>query len=475
MIPELPSIDPVDADRADPQQWFRDGHAPQDSPLWWQLSQHADLVEALRSLCAGPAPLVQLRLWVFMELMAMPQGRLSRDTLNRHFHVLREEALELALRPLRASGLLAWDGGTLEYEVTPLAGRMTGLLAPLNAAGDEDGELAGLLAQVAGAHQLGTLQPAQLRHLQAQLARLHDEFADAIESGSEFRLRRARDRHERVFELIERASQVLSAVISAQDHPAGLRLAREIGLAQARLLAMKSQFDRALLQAERQRVTLGSTGITTTDVRRWLQGLSDPGALLGEALTLPVRPVFVAGHDLLDVTEAEFERDRPVPETVALPEAVDAPAGTLQALALPKELGVLIDTLGAWMAGTGTDAAPRDIAHALHGGSRDPRYAAVAYRAQLLPLLGDPQAQDLKGSTGDLARLPWRPRWLDRTAPTELPEVLAMSQGWLLHGEAEPPAHEPLPLPPESLGLPPPEPPESPAPQARRARTPKSA
>jgi hypothetical protein len=456
-LPAPDAPDTADADRTDPQHWFRDGAAPLDASLWWQLDQHAELVEALRSLCSGPAPLVQLRLWVFLELMAQPHARLSRDALNRHFHLLREEALELALRPLRAAGLLAWDAGTLEYEVTPLATQLMPLLAPLTHENDDDDELAGLLAQVAGAHQLGTLQPRQLRHLQAQLARLHDEFADAIESGSEFRLRRARDRHERVFELIERASQVLSAIVSAQEHPASLRLAREIGLAQARLLAMKSQFDRALHQAERQRVTLGSTGITTTDVRRWLQGLADAGALLGDALMRPVRPVFVLGHDLLDVTEAEFERERPHEVEPELPEAVSAPAGTLQALALPKDLGVLIDTLAAWQQAD-AEPAPREIADALHAGSRDPRYAAVAYRAQLMPLLSDPQAQDLKGSTGDLARLPWRARWLDRVAPTELPEVLAMSRGWLLHADAEAPVHEPLPLPPETEGLAPPQP-----------------
>jgi hypothetical protein len=437
------------SERHDPQQWFRDGSAPQDSMLWWLLGEQAAAVEALRSLCAGPASLVQLRLWVFLELMALPQSRLSRETLNHHFHRLREEALELALRPLRAAGVLAWSAGTLEYELTPLATQLMSLLAPLTRPADEDAELGGLLAQVAGAQQLGTLQPAQLRHLQAQLARLHEEFADAIASGSEFRLRRARQRHERVFELIERASQVLAAITaSAQDHPATLRLAREIGLAQASLLVMKSQFDRALHQAERQRVTLGTTGVTTTDVRRWLQSVPDLPALLGDALAAPVRPVFVLGHDLLDVTEAEFERERPSGAgSEPLPAPAEAPAGTLQALSLPQELHAMIDTLSAW---SGMDAAVHDMAEVLLGGHKDPRYAAVAYRAQLLPLLGDPQAQALQGATGDVARLAWRPHWLDRLQACDAPEVAAHSAGWLHAHDTAAPAHEPLPIPPET-------------------------
>ena len=442
---------PLDAaaDRADPQQWFREGAAPMDAPLWWQLTQQAGMVEALRSLCTGSPPLVQLRLWVFLELMTLPQARLSRETLNLHFHLLREEALDLALRPLRAAGLIEWDAGTLEYSVMPRASGLMALLAPLTRSADEDTELAGLLAQVAGAHQLGTLQPSQLKHLQAQLARLHDEFADAIASGSEFRLRRARERHGRVFELIDRASQVLAAITaSAQEHPGTLRLARDIGLAQARLLAMKSQFDRALHQVERQRVTLGSTGVTTTDVRRWLRGVADPAALLGDALALPVRPVFVMGHDMLDVTEAEFERERPVWQPESLPEAAAAPAGELHALALPKELDALIQALAGWQHDASTPV--RDMAEALQAGGSDPRYAAVAYRAQLMPLLGDPQSQALKGATGDLARLPWRPRWADRVQPLPWPEVAAASIGCLHPPDAQPPPFDALPIPPEA-------------------------
>ena len=42
------------------------------------------------------------------------------------------------------------------------------------------------------------------------------------------------------------------------------RAARGMGQAQSRLLAMASQFNRALQQVDRQRVTLGTTGITST-------------------------------------------------------------------------------------------------------------------------------------------------------------------------------------------------------------------
>ena len=410
------------------EDYFREGSAPTEALLWWQLERNEPLLNALRALCHGPAALVRLRVWVFMELMAMPESRVARDTLNRHFHALREDALELVLKRLREAELLAWDGSNQQYSVTPLAQRVMGLLSPLTQAGEQDADLAALLANVAGAHQMGTLDPAQLHHLQAQLSRLYDEFADAIASGSEFHLRRARQRFERALKLVERASEVLRAVIeqAQADGNARLeRLARELGLAQARLLAMASQFNRALQQVDRQRVTLGSTGITTTDVRRWLQGVHFLENLSLGALSRPVHPVLVSQHDLLDMAEAEFERDRPKPkELEALPIPQAAPNGELAVMALPPEMDIMQALLGRW---TAAGEVEQDLAPAVLGGS----YARASYRAQLLPLLGDPQAQHLTGATGDMARQPWRVQWSAEQGDVDDEYIKWMSRGVL--------------------------------------------
>ncbi|WP_343628892.1 hypothetical protein [Roseateles sp.] len=427
------------------EDYFRDGQLPQDSLLWWQLERNEALLSAQRALFHGPATLVRLRVWVFIELMSQPQSKLSRDDLNRHFHVLRDDALELVLKRLRDAQLLAWDASNQQYGVTPLAQQLMAMVSPLTQGQglDEDGDLAGLLANVAGAQQLGTLEPAQLQHLLAQLSRLYNEFADAIASGSEFHLRRARMRFERALKLVERASEALSAIIqqAQTDGNARLeRLARELGLAQARLLAMASQFNRALQQADRQRVTLGSTGITTTDVRRWLQDVPFLENLALGALSRPVHPVFVAQHELLDGCEAEFERDRPVPPTPEpLPTGLAAPPGELAVMSLPPEMNQLQALLGRWS----SDSVPmNDLRPAVLGGS----YARAAYRAQLLPLLGDPQAQHLAGATGDMARQPWRVRWSAQQGEVDDEFVRWMSQGVLHATDVEPPV-EPEPEP----------------------------
>lgn len=422
------------------EDYFREGAVPIDALRLWQLAQQAPLIDALRALFHGPQELVRLRVWVFVELMALPQSRIERDELNRHFHALRSEPLDLVLKRLRDASLLLWDTTTQQYSVPPLAQQVMALLAPLVRAPDDDADLAGMLASVAGAHQLGVLEPAQLQHLQAQLARLHDEFAEAITSGSEFRLRRARRRFDHALSLVERASPALTAIITGAQGQAKLeRLARDLGLAQAKLLAMASQFNRALQQADRQRVTLGSTGVTTTDVKRWLQGLADPAALAAQAdgaFLQGIAPVFVAAHEMLDVTEGEFERERGVAQAEPLPPARPAPVGRIEGIALPAELQAMVDQLIAWQRGP----QEHDVADALLGG----RFAQAAYRAQLMPLIGDAQAQSLQGATGKLARLPWRVQWQAELRASGDEHVQALSAGTLQPLNPMP-AEEPAP------------------------------
>lgn len=424
--------------------YFRDPDFVPGQAQAWALNQRTELLDALRGLFNGPSAMVQLRLWCFMELLTLPQARIARDDLLQHFHAVWPDAVETVLKRLRDLNLLVWDGSGQDYQLTPLAQQLHGLLAPLTAppTADEDDEMAPLLAQVAGAQQLGLVNANQLKHLHAQLARLHDEFAEAIASGSEARLRAAQPRFDRALQLVDRAGQALTALIRAEHEDSRLeREARAIGQEQARLLSMASQFTRALQQADRQRVTLGSTGLTTSDVRTWLQGHPALYDLIGDALSVPVRPVMVSQHDLIDVAEGEFERDRPNAERhVGLPPPAEAASGTLDTLSLPPELNGLIALLTRWTeqvqelpptdAPASPDATPpgtRPLHEAILGG----RFAQAAYRLQLLPLVGDAQAQTLKGVTGDLARAPWQWQISPSHIPTQDEAVALISEGLL--------------------------------------------
>jgi hypothetical protein len=423
--------------------YFRDPDAAPGHPVAWALGQRLDVIDALRGLFSGGQALVQLRLWCFLNLCSQPQGRLSRDDLQHLFHEVLPEPLEAVLKRLRDLNLLLWDATAQDYRLTPLAQQVQGLLASLNNAPSEDDEMGALLAQVAGAQQLGLVDAAQLQHLHAQLARMHDDFAEAIASGSESRLRLAQPRFDRALTLVDRAGQALTALIRAEhEDPRLERSARSLGQDQARLLSMASQFTRALQQADRQRVTLGSTGLTTSDVRLWLQNYQSThqslDTLLGEALSMPVRPVFVSQHDLVDVAEGEFERDRPDPQrSTGLPPASDAATGTLDVMSLPAELGGLIDLLSKWQAmpppAPALDGEPEpEPGHPLREAVLGGRFAQAAYRLQLLPLLGDAQAQTLKGQTGDLARQPWELRFATEHEAVDDREVALISQGLIV-------------------------------------------
>jgi hypothetical protein len=419
--------------------YFRDPASAPGHPLAWSLGQRLDVIDALRGLFSGTQALVQLRLWCFLTLCSQPQGRQSREDLQHLFHEVLPEPLEAVLKRLRDLDLLLWDATAQDYRLAPLAQQVQGLLASLNNAPSEDDEMGALLAQVAGAQQLGLVDAAQLQHLHAQLARLHDDFAEAIASGSESRLRLAQPRFDRALTLVDRAGQALTALIRAEhEDPRLERAARSLGQDQARLLSMASQFTRALQQADRQRVTLGSTGLTTSDVRLWLQNHQSLDTLLGEALSLPVRPVFVSQHDLVDVAEGEFERDRPDPQrSTGLPPASDAAAGHLDVMSLPAELGGLIDLLAQWQAmpppAPASEGEPEhEPGHPLREAVLGGRFAQAAYRLQLLPLLGDAQAQTLKGQTGDLARKPWQLRFATEHEAVDDREVALISQGLIV-------------------------------------------
>lgn len=412
------------------ESYFRDPIQATESPLAWALGQRVDLLEALRGLFSGPRAVVQLRLWCFMELASVPQGRVARDDLNRLFYSLQPQVLDNVLKRLRETGLVIWDQTSQDYTLSGLAQHVHGLLIPLAKAASEDDELASLLAHVAGAHALGLKDTNQLKHLHAQLSRLYDEFAEAIASGSEARLREAQPRFERALKLVERAGEALTALIrSESDDPRLEREARALGHAQAKLLSMASQFNRAMQQADRQRVTLGSTGVTNSDVRQWL---TDHGALhelMSDALSLGVQPIFVSQHDLIDAAEGEFERDRPdLARSTGLPPPAQAGAGDMQVLRMPQELQDFIAKLAEWGdAATQGNLAQKPLQEAVLGG----RFAQAAYRMQLLPLMGDAQAKTLKGQTGELARSGWTPVLETTISKTDDQHVAAISQGRL--------------------------------------------
>src|SRR3569833_2377826 len=142
-----------------------------------------------------------------------------------------------------------------------------------------------ILSQVAGAQAVGGVTAEQLHHLLGRMVELTEEFRDAIASGSEFRLRSAQAKWHIACDWGEKGSSIMHAITSdARADAATHRAAQAIGRAQSALLNMQGMFSRALNQIERQRVHLGHSGLSTTDIKRWLLNHEDLCSLAADAI-----------------------------------------------------------------------------------------------------------------------------------------------------------------------------------------------
>ena len=86
------------------------------------------------------------------------------------------------------------------------------------------------------------------------------------------------------------------------------RVAQQIGRAQSAMLRQASVFQRALNQLDRHRVHLGASGLSSSDVNRFLRDctIDSLAELATDALTLSPQPAFVLGPIALDIAEYEL-------------------------------------------------------------------------------------------------------------------------------------------------------------------------
>jgi hypothetical protein len=298
------------------------------------------------------------------------------------------------------------------YRVTPMARNVLSAIDGLLALGqnEDDAEMGFLLSQVAGAQAVGGVTTEQLQHLLGRLVDLTEEFSDAIASGSEFRLRASQAKWHMACDWVEKGSEILRA-ITADENADGAthRAAQAIGRAQSALLNMQGMFSRALNQIERQRVHLGQSGLSTTDIKRWLLLHEDLASLADGAIDQPVVPLFITPAEMIDVAETELLSDR-VSGVVAggLPAGQDAPTTINDGPAMQQELDDWLARLSDFAAlgnfPSIAEEAPKAIP--IQDSLLPASFAVASYRASLLPLLGDASEASLQGATAELARLP---------------------------------------------------------------------
>ncbi|QGZ40970.1 hypothetical protein IP92_03721 [Pseudoduganella flava] len=399
----------------------------------FHLKRAQPLLQVFTALFHGGFESVLVRLLVLRELANdAATSAFTRADINTRLAYLLPESLETVLNRLRSNQLLAWDAQQGVYRVTPMARNVLSAIDGLLTLGrEEDGaEVGFLLSQVAGAQAVGGVTTEQLQHLLGRLVDLTEEFRDAIASGSEFRLRESQAKWHTACDWVEKGSEILRAITSDENADAAThRAAQAIGRAQSALLNMQGMFSRALNQIERQRVHLGQSGLSTTDIKRWLLAHEDLASLAADAIEQPVKPLFITPAEMIDVAETELTTLRPTSAMAGLPSGEDAPLTMNETTAMQKELDDWLTRLSDFATLNNfpsvAEESPRETP--VHEALLPASFAVASYRASLLPLLGDEGEASLQGATAELARLPLTFAPTDTMVQLDDMEIAAMS------------------------------------------------
>src|SRR5476649_82942 len=379
----------------------------------FHLKRAQPLLQVFTALFHGGFEGVLVRLLVLRELAGdATSSTFSRADINTRLAYLLPESLETVLMRLRTNQLLAWDAQQAVYRVTPMARNVLSAIDGLLTLGknEDTADMGFLLSQVAGAQVMGGVTVDQLNHLLGRLVDLTEEFSDAIASGSEFRLRASQAKWHTACDWVEKGSEILRAILSDENADGAThKAAQAIGRAQSALLNMQGMFSRALNQIERQRVHLGQSGLSTTDIKRWLLLHEDLASLAEGAIDQPVVPLFSTPAEMIDVAETELlsERAAGVANT-GLPSGEDAPTTISDGPAMQLELDDLLERLSNF-ASLGNfpsigEEGPKSVP--VQDSLLPASFAVASYRASMLPLLGDVSEASLQGATAELARLP---------------------------------------------------------------------
>lgn len=399
------------------------------------LNTARPLLDAFITLFRGTEAEVLMRLLVLREIgREADVPRWSPDALRARFTYLDPVKLETVLKRLRDNALLA-IGEDGHYALSDIGRNAVAAIAMLLRFGEEeDAELGFLTAQLAGLQAVGSITPEALGHLLSKLNDLTWHFEEAIASGSEFRILDARRRLSANGRWLERGTDILNSLLADPEVDFDIaRIAQRIGLAQSRLARVDAAFQRALNKIEAQRVTLGASGISSSDVSAWLRSL-DAATLAGLAFdacaAVPELALLAGGHELLDRAESQLEGEAAAALDARLP-PVDDTAGEIapqtEDLRLLEHFTHRLQAL----------PAAQPLQHVVAGGG----FAPASYRLSLLALLADgAEAGPEDGPVGSFMRLPVDVEFGDTLTPVGADEIAAITLGEVRPRHSSPPA-----------------------------------
>lgn len=373
---------------------------------------------------------VLMRLLVLRELGGRAEAPLwTPQEIAQRFAYLNDTKLATILGRLREGGLLVYDSDGGVYQLSEGARVALAALATMVDFAGDDVELGYLTSQVAAGQAVGQVSDEALKHLLARLNELYAEFEEALESQSEFRIRAAQHRLEAVWRWVAKSTEVVKSL--TQDDTLSLLVlnqAQAIALAQSRMLALAGTFERRLAQLAAQRVHLGGSGLTSTDIADWLRRMA-AGQLahkLDACLSIAPEPAFLSTPELADVAEFELlARERAKAGSMTLPGGEAAPLADAPEMERLLEAEAMYDALlELGMSG----AADAHISQAVLADS----YNETAYRLSLLSLIGDPETSNDQSIVAALAKLPFSLQGGESVIEPDHPEVASLSDARLV-------------------------------------------
>jgi len=409
-------------------EFFQAGIFPFELAAIERLSGAWPYLSAFITLFRGGDEEVLMRLLVLRELGSQTDSPFwSPQDLAQRFAYLNPVKLDTILKRLREGNLLVWQTDSGLYQLSEGARVALSALSTMIDFSGDDVELGYLTSQVAAGQAVGQVSDEALKQLLARLNELYAEFEEALESQSEFRIRAAQHRLEAVWRWVEKSTEVVRSLTASEELTlAMLNQAQAIALAQSRMLALAGTFERRLAQLSAQRVHLGSSGLTSTDIADYLrhQDAAPLAQMLAAcaALSFCPEPTFLSAPEMADVAEFELlARERERAGDVSLPQGIAAPATSAPEAERLLEAESLYQTLVALQGDTPLcDAVLAET------------YNETAYRLSLLALLGDPETHNDADVMTSLSRLPLRLSGGDGIIEPDHPEVASLSDARLI-------------------------------------------
>lgn len=405
-------------------EFFAPGIEPHDVSQLFPLLKARSHIDALIAVFRGGNEEVLVRLMVLREIgLRADAPEWSPQELNSHFSFISQAKFSTVLNRLREHELLLWDGERRVYQLSS-AGRMvlSALSGLLSFSTEQDGELGFLAAQIAAGSSVGKLSPEAMSHLLARLAELEGEFAQAVTSGSEFRLRAAQEKLESVQKWMDKSNEVMRNLSADGLDETTWRLAQQIGQRQSKLMRMSSVFQRELAAIARQQVHLSQGGLTSSELAAWLKqrSIDELAGLAAQQLAYTPEATFILPDVMLDNTEEFIAREQPGRRISTMP----TPAEIEYVNDVPHEPPPQLLALTRLLSGLD---APLSVADGIVGGS----FSSASYRLSLLSFLGE---QNVDPELTLLAELPVKMQWDE---PGELhtinrDDVAAISSGQII-------------------------------------------